>query len=164
VLAPILTNPDPSALPDFVGQVISAGLAYALKDNGIDLTMMAIHGWSHVQTDDTLKPATLATYQDMRDQVAAVVKKWQAAGSIDLKTDPHAIAQLIVSISFGFIAQRALAGSADPTAHVSALNAITQPTAAGDLTAKGAVSRARSGPERRSSITRRATRSGRSGS
>jgi hypothetical protein len=50
-----------------------------------------------------------------RDQVAAVVKKWQAAGSIDPKADPHALAQLIMSISFGFVAQRALAGSADPT-------------------------------------------------
>jgi hypothetical protein len=28
--------------------VISAGLARALKDNGMDLTLMAIHGWSHV--------------------------------------------------------------------------------------------------------------------
>jgi AcrR family transcriptional regulator len=164
VLAPILTNPDPPALPDFVGQLISAGLTYALKDNGIDLTLMAIHGWSHVQTDPALKAATLATYQDMRDQVAAVVKRWQAAGSIDPKTDPNAIAQLIVSISFGFIAQRALAGSADPTAHVSALNAIMQPTAARDPVAKGAVTRARSGPERRSSTTRRATRPGRGGS
>jgi len=43
---------------------------------------MAIHGWSCVQADPTLRAATLATYQDMRDQVAAVVKKWQATGSM----------------------------------------------------------------------------------
>jgi hypothetical protein len=43
---------------------------------------MAIRGWRCVQADPTLRAATLATYQDMRDQVAAVVKKWQATGSM----------------------------------------------------------------------------------
>ena len=63
-------------------ETVPAGLTSALRDNGIDLTLMAIRGWRCVQADPTLRAATLATYQDTRDQVAAVVKKWQATGSM----------------------------------------------------------------------------------
>jgi AcrR family transcriptional regulator len=125
-IAPILADPDPPALPEFVGELISTGLAYALDDRDVDLTRMAIHGWSHAQTDPKLKTATLAAYQGMRDLLAVVVKRWQAEGTIDPQADPAAIAQLITSISLGFVAQRALAGDADPMAHVAALKAITQ--------------------------------------
>jgi hypothetical protein len=36
------------------------------------------------------------------------------------------MAELMTSITLGFVAQRALAGSADVTAHVAALEALTQ--------------------------------------
>jgi hypothetical protein len=55
-----------------------------------------------------------------------VVSKWQAAGTLDPAADPQAMAQLILSISLGFIAQHALAGDADPAAHVAALAALTR--------------------------------------
>jgi AcrR family transcriptional regulator len=125
-LAPVLANPDPPALPEFVGQVISAGLSYAVREGGIDLTLMAIHGWSHAQSDPALKAITLAVYQGLRDQFAVTVTTWQADGTIGPDADPAAMAQLILSICLGFIAQRALAGDADPAAHVAALAAITQ--------------------------------------
>ena len=131
-IAPILADPDPPALPEFVGELISTGLAYALEDRDVDLTRMAIRGWSHVQTDPELKTATLAAYQKMRDQVAVTVKRWQAEGTIDPQADPAAIAQLITSISLGFVAQRALAGNADPMAHVAALKAITRSASASE--------------------------------
>jgi AcrR family transcriptional regulator len=123
-LAPVLANPDPPGLPEFTGQLLSTGLGYALQGSGIDLTVMAIHGWSHIQSDPALKSATHARYQAMRGQLAATVKKWQAAGTVDPQADPDAIAQLIMSICFGFIAQRALAGNADPQAHAAALAAL----------------------------------------
>jgi hypothetical protein len=55
-----------------------------------------------------------------------VVRKWQAAGTLDPAADPQAMAQLILSISLGFIAQHALAGDADPAAHVAALAALAR--------------------------------------
>ncbi len=124
-LAPVLANPDPPPPPEFVGQVISTGLAYGLRGSDIDLLQVAIHGWSHVLTDPALKAAAAAVFGGLRAQFAAVVKKWQATGTVDPRADPAAVAQLIMSIGLGFIAQRALASDADPQAHVAALAALT---------------------------------------
>ena len=140
VLAPVLANPDPPPPPEFVGQLIAAGVAYGTGSGEVDLLQVSIHGWSHVQTDPKLKAATLAAYRGMRDQLAVAVKRWQAEGTIDPQADPAAIAQLITSISLGFVAQRALAGDADPMAHVAALKAITQSASASEPTPKPQVS------------------------
>jgi hypothetical protein len=47
-----------------------------------------------------------------------VVRRWQAAGRFDAAAGPEGVAELLTSITLGFVAQRALAGSADVTAHV----------------------------------------------
>ena len=125
-LAPALNTPDPPPLPEFIGQVLTAGLGYAHGHSGIDLMLVAVHGWSHVQTVPELKAMALARFQGLRERFAAVVKKWQAAGTVDPQADPDAMAQLMLSIVLGFIAQRALAGDADPQAHVAALAALAQ--------------------------------------
>ena len=125
-LAPVLGNPDPPPLPEFVGQIMAAGLGYARQDPDLDLMLVAVHGWSHLQTVPELKAMAQARFHGVRDRFAAVVKKWQAAGTLDPAADPQAMAQLILSISLGFIAQHALAGDADPAAHVAALAALTQ--------------------------------------
>jgi len=123
-LAPVLASPDPPPLPEFFGRLFAAGLAYAWETPKIDLPLMAIHGWSHAQSDPALKAATRANWLEMRGRFAAVAEAWQAAGTIDPQVDPDAIAQLILSIWLGFIAQGPLAGNADSEAHVAALKAI----------------------------------------
>ena len=127
VLAPVLANPDPPPPPEFVGQLIAAGVAYGTGSGEVDLLQVSIHGWSHVQTDPALKAAAAAVFGGVRDQCAAVARKWQAAGFADPQADPAAIGQLITSIGRGSIAQRARAGQADPAAHAAALAALIQP-------------------------------------
>ena len=56
---------------------------------------------------------------------ADAVRRWQAAGTFDPSADPEGVAQLLQSITLGFVAQRALAGDADVQAHVDALEALT---------------------------------------
>jgi hypothetical protein len=65
-----------------------------------------------------------------------VVKRWQTTGTFDAAADPEGVAELLTSITLGFVAQRALAGSADVTAHVAALEALTQASAT-DRTVRG---------------------------
>jgi len=120
-LAPVLAAPDPPPLPEFVGQVLAAGLRYAQDHSGADLMLVAVHGWSYVQTVPALKATALARFQSLRERFAAVVRKWQAAGTADPQADPQVMAQLMLSIVLGFTALRALAGDADPAAHVAAL-------------------------------------------
>ena len=126
-LEPILTNPDPPPLPEFVGQVLSATVGFGRHKKGdIDRLLVALHGWSHSQSDPELKTATRASYAVLRQLFADAVKRWQAAGTFEAAADPEAVAELLTSITLGFVAQRALAGSADVAAHVAALEALTR--------------------------------------
>jgi AcrR family transcriptional regulator len=125
-LAPVLTNPGPPPLPEFVGQVLQAVVGFGRQKKGdIDRLLVSLHGWSHSQSDPELKAATGASYAGLRKLFADVVKRWQATGMFDSAADPEAVAELLTSITLGFVAQRALTGAADLKAHVDALEALT---------------------------------------
>jgi TetR/AcrR family transcriptional regulator, transcriptional repressor of aconitase len=131
-LAPILTNPEPPPLPELVEEVLRAVVRFGRHKKGdIDRLLVSLHGWSHSQSDPGLKAATRASYSGLRTLFADAVRRWQAAGTFDVTADPEGIAELLTSITLGFVAQRALAGSADVTAHVAALEALTHPSVAG---------------------------------
>jgi AcrR family transcriptional regulator len=125
-VAPILRNPEPPPLPELMRQLLRTIEDFG-KDryDGIDRLLVAMHGWSHSQSNPELKAATLATYRSQRELFAETVRRWQSAGVLDRDADPEELAQLLVSIVLGFAAQRALAGDADVRAHVGALEALT---------------------------------------
>ncbi len=124
-LAPILNNPDPPPLPEFLQQVLRAVTGFGRHRKGdIDRLLVSLHGWSHSQSDPELRAATRASYAGLRRRFAEVVRRWQAAGTLDADIDPDALAQLLTSITLGFVAQRAMAGGADVKAHVAAIEAI----------------------------------------
>jgi AcrR family transcriptional regulator len=125
-LAPVLTNPEPPPLPELVGQVLRTVVGFGRHKKGdIDRLLVSLHGWSHSQSDPELKAATRASYSGLRTLFADVVKRWQAGGTFDSAADPEAVAELLTSMTLGFVAQRALAGAADVKAHVAALEALT---------------------------------------
>jgi TetR/AcrR family transcriptional regulator, transcriptional repressor of aconitase len=126
-LVPIIKNPDPPPLPEFMEQMLRTIVEFGQdKRDGIDRLLAAIHGWSHSQSDPELKAATRAGYRGQRELLADTVRRWQAAGTFDPGADPEGVAQLLSSILLGFVAQRALAGGADVQAHVGALDALTE--------------------------------------
>jgi AcrR family transcriptional regulator len=136
-LAPILSNPEPPALPEFVEQVLRAVAHFGRHKKGdIDRLLAALHGWSHSQSDPELKAATRASYSSLRKLFATVVRRWQAAGTFDATADPEGVAELLTSVTLGFVAQRALAGSADVDAHVAALEALTHVRSTGSTVRK----------------------------
>ena len=54
----------------------------------------------------------------------AGIKQWQAEGVADPSADPEAVAQLLLSIFLGFVAQRSLTGDADVKKHAAGLAAL----------------------------------------
>jgi AcrR family transcriptional regulator len=124
-LAPVLTNPKPPQLPEFVEQVLRTAVDFGRHNGDIDRLFVSLHGWSHSQSNPELKAATRASYSGLRKLFADTVRRWQAAGTFDATADPEGMAELLTSITLGFVAQRALAGSADVKAHVAALEALT---------------------------------------
>jgi hypothetical protein len=124
-LAPVLTNPQPPPLPELVEQVLRAVVGFGRhKKGGIDRLLVSLHGWSHSQSDPALKAATRVSYSGLRKLFADTVKRGQATGTFDPAVDPESVAQLLTSLTLGFVAQRALAGGADIEAHEGALEAL----------------------------------------
>ena len=125
-VAPILRNPEPPPLPELMRQLLRTIEDFGKdRNDGIDRLLVAMHGWSHSQSNPELRATTLATYRTQRELFAETARRWQSAGVLDSGADPEAIAQLLASIVLGFAAQRALAGDADVRAHVDALEALT---------------------------------------
>jgi len=87
-LAPVLATPNPPDCRSSRSQLISTVLACGLRDSGIDLLQVAIHGRGYVQTDPALKAAAPAAPGGMHDQCAAAVKKQQAAGTVSPRGRP----------------------------------------------------------------------------
>jgi AcrR family transcriptional regulator len=126
-LAPILLNPDPPALPEFMGQVLDVMVNFGRhRKGGIDRLLVSLHGWSHSQSDPALKAMTRASYAGLRQLLADTVRRWQADDKFDAAADAGAVAELLTSIALGFVVQRAMAGSASPAAHVAALESLTR--------------------------------------
>jgi TetR/AcrR family transcriptional regulator, transcriptional repressor of aconitase len=130
-LAPILSNPEPPPLPELIGQLLRAIADFGQHSpGGVDRLLVSLHGWSHSRSDPGLKAPARAAYRRERELFAGTVRQWQAAGMVDPGADPDGVAQLLMSITLGFVAQRALAGDADAQPHVDALNMLTARSAA----------------------------------
>ena len=123
-LAPILTNPEPPPLPEFVEQVLRAVVGFRpAKGRHRPPARLAprlepLPERSRAQGGHPC--LLLRSAKPVRGRGEAV------AGSRDVRRghDPEALAELLTSITLGFVAQRALAGSADVTAHVAAVEAL----------------------------------------
>lgn len=124
VLLPIFRAPDPPPLPELVEQILNAIVEFGPRKSEIDRLVVAIHGWSHSQSDPELRNTTTAAQIRLRDGYQHVAGRLQEAGNLPPTADPADIAQLLTSITLGFIAQRALSGTADVKAHVAALQAL----------------------------------------
>jgi AcrR family transcriptional regulator len=123
-LLPVLNNPEPPPLPELVEQVLHTIADFGRHKGDIDRLVVSLHGWSQSQSDPELKAATRASYSGLRRLFLDVVRRWQGAGTFDAAASPEGVAELLTSITLGFVAQRALAGSADVGAHVAALEVL----------------------------------------
>jgi AcrR family transcriptional regulator len=125
-LVPILENPEPAPLPELMAQVLGTIAAFGqYKRGGIDRLLVAVHGWSHSQSNPSLTASSRASYRNLQSLFAETVKRSQATGVVDSRVDPADMAQLMTSICLGFVAQRAMTGKADVAAHVNALKVLT---------------------------------------
>jgi AcrR family transcriptional regulator len=140
-VAPILAGPAPGPPAELVERLLAAWVSYSRGGvgaaAGIDRMPVALHGWSYAQTDPELKAALQANLRGFRGLCVPLIKQWQTDGLVAASAEPDAVAQLILSICLGFVAQRSLTGDADPAAHQAALTALAQPAAARGLGAHG---------------------------
>jgi len=128
-VAPILVNASTRAPSQLIEELLAAWVHYSRSGvgaaAGIDRMPAALHGWSYAQTDPELKAVLRASLRGFREACVPIIKQWQADGVVATGVEPDAVAQLLLSISLGFVAQRSLTGDADVRAHADALAALT---------------------------------------
>jgi AcrR family transcriptional regulator len=92
-LVPILKDPEPRPLPELMEQLLRTIADFGQdKHDGIDRLLVALHGWSHSQSDPGLQATTRAAYRSQRELLTDVVRRWQAAGTLDPGADPEGVA------------------------------------------------------------------------
>jgi len=128
-VAPILVNASTRVPSRLVEELLAAWVDYSRSGvgaaAGIDRMPAALHGWSYAQTDPELKAVLRASLRGFREACVPIIKRWQADGVVATGVEPDAVAQLLLSISLGFVAQRSLTGDADVRAHADALAALS---------------------------------------
>src|SRR3974390_2469345 len=128
-VAPILSNPSARLPGQLVREVLGARGDHSRRGGGaaagVDRMPVALHGWSYAQTDPQLKATLQASLRGFRAACVPIIKQWQADGVVAAGVKPDAVAQLLLSISLGFVVQRSLTGDADVRAHVQALAALS---------------------------------------
>ena len=129
VAAPILAGPKPARPPQLLQELLAAWVGYSRSGVGaaadLDRMPVALHGWSYAQTDPEARAILQASLRGFRERCVPLVKQWQADGRIAASVEPDAVAQLILSICLGFVAQRSLTGDVEVQAHADALAALT---------------------------------------
>ena len=128
-VAPILAGPKSCSPSELTQKLLAAWVGYSGAGlgaaTGLDRMPAALHGWSYAQTDPDLKAALQAGLRGFREACIPFVKQWQADGVVAASAEPDSVAQLLLSIFLGFVAQRSLTGDADIHAHANALAALT---------------------------------------
>jgi hypothetical protein len=126
---PILAGPKPALPAQLIEELLAAWVGYSTAGvgaaAGLDRMPVALHGWSYAQTDPEVKATLQASLRSFRDRCVPIIRQWQADGRIAAGVEPEAVAQLVLSICLGFVAQRSLMGDADVQAHADALAALT---------------------------------------
>ncbi|MFN8197164.1 MAG: TetR/AcrR family transcriptional regulator [Nakamurella multipartita] len=123
---PVLDRRPPPPVPVLIGQVLAA-LPIRPAVSGRDPHepgRASIHGWSHAQSDEHLGAEVRSAYLQVRRRFADLGRVWAAAGDLAVGIDPDAVAELLTSVTLGFVAQLALVDDADPGRHEQALAAL----------------------------------------
>ena len=122
-MSDLLQTDPPPPLADAVERVLTVTLARTSRD-GQDLTALAVQAWSEALRDPEIHQLVTGQYHKLRDGLAELVRRHQAAGSISADVDANAAAHALFAMIPGFILQRLLLGTGDPKTYAEAARAI----------------------------------------
>lgn len=112
---------EPLPIPALLARALESIVAFGAQTPGTDRLNVALHGWSHAQSDPELRAAARKWYRQLRELFTAAVRRSVAAGLAPQSTDAAAMGELLTSLCLGFVTQRALVGQASAEAHVRAV-------------------------------------------
>lgn len=90
--------------------------------DGVDVTRLAVHGWSEATRNPTLNTLVAEGYRTFRARMGTLLAAWQDAGALPASLDVDAAAQALLSVVLGYVVQRAIFGpTVDPDDYTAAL-------------------------------------------
>lgn len=123
VLQPVLDRSPTPAPERLIAELIQQISAFS-SSGAVDLTELALHGWSQAQTTRELKESVRVAYSAFRTQLADVCRRWQDDGTVVRSAEPAEVAELLLSVVLGYVAQKALTGQGNAESHASGLSAL----------------------------------------
>lgn len=125
LLMPVLAK-EPALPPiDFV-RGMTMSIAEHTRRVGIDLNPVIMMGWSEAQTNHTLQEMVHTAQTRYREAITDVVRQWQKRRLLPRSTNPNDVAQMLLSLFLGSIAQQALLRDTEPEALIRGLMAFTR--------------------------------------
>ena len=113
LLLPILLREEPFPPAAFVRELTKAIVSHTQR-NDLDLNVVALMVWSEAQSNPGAKELLAGAQLKYRDELTAVVRKWQKSGDIASGGKPGNIGKAMLSFFLGFIVQSAMLGQIDP--------------------------------------------------
>jgi AcrR family transcriptional regulator len=123
VLQPVLDRSPTPAPERLIAELIQQISAFS-SSGAVDLTELAVHGWSQAQSTRELKEGVGAAYSAFRSQLADVCRRWQEEGTVQDSAEPAEVAELLLSVVLGYVAQKALTGQGNAESHASGFSAL----------------------------------------
>jgi AcrR family transcriptional regulator len=99
----------PLPVNEVVRRVLAAILERTTQD-GEDLTAIIVKAWAEAMRDPSVKDLLAGLYTRIRDGLAELVERHQAAGTMPPDLNPHQLAHQLFSLIPGFIVQHLVLG------------------------------------------------------
>lgn len=110
VLEATLRIEPPVSLADAVRRMVEATLEKTSHE-GDELTAVVVHAWAEAMRDPAVRDLLGSLYIRIREGLAELVRRHQAAGTMPADLDPEAVARPLFSLIPGFIVQHLILGA-----------------------------------------------------
>jgi AcrR family transcriptional regulator len=113
---------EPLPSPAETVSALVSELSTRTNNDGYDLSKIAMHAWAEALRRPDLKTRTRAFYRDVRTNLVALARRWQAAGMLAPGAKPEQVATVLLTLMPGLIVNRHLV---DPIAADALFDGLT---------------------------------------
>jgi AcrR family transcriptional regulator len=122
----LFLEPEPVSPSAFVREGLKTIVKYS-EHRQYDLSKICMACWNEAQNNPDLHRTLSRIYSGLREELVPVVEHWRTSGVVAKNTEPRDLAQMMMSVLFGFIVQSAIVGGIDPESHARAILALSEP-------------------------------------
>jgi AcrR family transcriptional regulator len=126
VLEETLLIEPPVSASEAVRRILAAAFAQT-TDNGEELAAIVVQAWAEAMRDPAVKDLLASLYTRIRDGLAELVRRHQAAGTMSPDLDPQAASRQLFALFPGFIVQHLVVGPEDLDAYAASSERLLSP-------------------------------------